>query len=87
MTDPDSVTLAQLADPATVTLSQLRDCFAAVGIDLGNDFVKLELHDDVLIVERLIRSPAGLPVSRPDGGVQVSGVQIAVVADPPPAGG
>ncbi|MFI7430717.1 hypothetical protein ACIBPB_27355 [Micromonospora sp. NPDC049836] len=75
-----------MADPANVSLTQLTDCFAAAGIDLGTDFVKLELHDDVLIVERLIRTPAGLPVSRPDGGVQTQGVQIPVVADPPAGG-
>ncbi|MEU4680962.1 hypothetical protein [Micromonospora sp. NPDC023737] len=75
-----------MADPANVSLTQLRDCFAAAGIDLGTDFVKLELHDDLLIVERLIRSPAGLPVSRPDGGVQTQGVQIPVLAEPPAVG-
>ncbi|MFU8873211.1 hypothetical protein [Micromonospora sp. SL4-19] len=75
-----------MADPESVTLTQLRECFASVGIDLGGDFVKLELHDDVLIVQRLIRSPAGLPVSRPDGGVQIQGVQVAVVPEPPAGG-
>ncbi|MBC9002957.1 hypothetical protein [Micromonospora aurantiaca (nom. illeg.)] len=75
-----------MADPANVSLTQLTECFAAAGIDLGTDFVKLELHDDLLIVERLIRSPAGLPVSRPDGGVQTQGVQIPVLAEPPAGG-
>ncbi|MFE9959201.1 hypothetical protein [Micromonospora sp. NPDC005299] len=72
-------------EPALRPLS-VRAQSPCLGIDLGGDFVKLKLHDDVLILERLIRSPAGLPVSRPDGGVQVQGVQVAVVADPPAGG-
>lgn len=69
-----------MADPENVTLTQLRDAFALLGVDLNDDFVKLELRESALTIHRVARTTSGMPACLPDGGVQVTGSTINVVA-------
>lgn len=75
-----------MADPESMTLTQVRDALATIGIAVDETFVSLGLCDDVLTIERLERSPAGMNCKRSGGGVRTLTTEIPVVADPPPAG-
>ncbi|MBL6275331.1 hypothetical protein JMF97_04045 [Micromonospora fiedleri] len=74
-----------MADPANVTLTQLRDAFALIGIQLDDDFVRLELREDLLTIYRVVRTGSGMPRCLPDGGAQTQGSTVNVVAALPPA--
>ncbi|WDZ84028.1 hypothetical protein [Micromonospora cathayae] len=75
-----------MPDPESVSLTQLREVFAELSIVIDEDFVRLDWTEDTLTIYRLVRSPAGLPMGLPDGGVQVTGTRIQVVAALPSVG-
>ncbi|WFE47593.1 hypothetical protein [Verrucosispora sp. WMMD1129] len=73
-----------MAEPQSVTLSELRAALAQVGVVVDEDFVSLELRDNGLTVQRLVRAESGMPACLPGGGVQCVGQTITVVAETPP---
>ncbi|BCJ61561.1 hypothetical protein [Micromonospora endophytica] len=74
-----------MADPQSVTLTALRAALAHVGVVLDEDFVSLEVRENALTVQRLVRTESGMPACLPNGGVQCVGQTITVVAETPPA--
>lgn len=75
-----------MADPESVSLPQLREALAPLSIVIDEDFVRLDWTEDALTIHRLVRTPAGLPMVLPDGGVQVAGTRILVVSELPSVG-
>ncbi len=73
-----------MADPQSVTLTDLRAALGQVGIVLDEDFVSLELRENGLTVQRLVRTASGMPACLPNGGVQCVGQTITVVAETSP---